>query len=315
MKNVLVLVMLLNIAWSAHGQSWKRMRHELSGGIGISNFLGDLGGSEEGGGYGPQDYNWAATRWYLNGSYRYYVRQNMALKGSLTVGMLSGDDAHSTNEFRQQRSLKFRSLIVEVSGQYEFYFMTHRTKGTYRLRGAKGLKKLKLDGYLFVGIGMFYFNPKGEYNGDWYALQPLGTEGQGIAEGRADPYSRIQACFPFGVGFKRKINKKVAVGFEMGLRFTTTDYVDDVSDVYYESDLIAAAHPDLDVQVGDVTENIAGYLSNPGAPEWADVAYNADGTVSEYQKRGNPHNNDTYMFVGFSVHYKLIKQRRSLPKF
>ena len=301
------MAILLFSFLTANSQAWKRERTEISGGLGAVSFLGDLGGSSsEGGNYGPQDMDISATRYVINGSYRYYLRRNMAVRGSLSYAQLNGDDANSNNETRKSRGLKFRSPLIEVAAIYEFYFLSERTKGMYRLRGSRGLKKLKMDGYIFAGLGLFYFNPKGEANGEWHALQPLGTEGQ--TAGNGSKYSRIQGTVPLGIGFKKKIDRQLSLGLEFGVRMTTTDYIDDVSDTYYHQYAIR----DANGSDGD----LAAYLANPNENNgWPSVTYSQDGSVSEYQQRGDPKNNDTYMFATLSINYKIKRRRRSMPKF
>lgn len=39
--------------------------------------------------------------------------------------------------------------------------------------------------YVYTGIGIFYFNPQININGDWTKLKPLHTEGQGLPRGGA----------------------------------------------------------------------------------------------------------------------------------
>lgn len=290
------------------GQSWKRERIEVGGGIGVSNFLGDLGGSgSEGGSYGPRDIDGSSSRYAFSAWYRYYLRRNIAARLTLTYAKVSGDDAESQNPTRQARGLKFRAPVWELSGQVEYYFMSESTKGLYRLKGRKGLGSLKMDGYIFLGIGLFYFNPKGQAaDGSWHALQPLGTEGQ--TSGNGSKYGRIQGCIPMGIGFKKKISRKMSIGLEFSVRMTTTDYLDDVSGKYWEQHLIRDANGDN----GD----LATYLANPNDQNgWPSVTYSQDGTISEYQQRGDPSNNDTYMFGLITVNYKLTRRRRSLPKF
>ena len=290
-----------------YSQNWKRQRLEIGGHAGVTSFLGDLGGSSsEGGGYGPKDLDFAATGYVIGGALRYYLRPNMAAKANLSFAQVSGDDANSSNETRKARGLNFRTQIVELSVQYELYFLTERTKGMYRLRGAKGLRKLKLDGYVFAGIGAFYYNTQGQANGEWHNLRNIGTEGQ--TAGNGSKYSIIAGALPVGIGFKKKINKKVSIGLEMGVRFTTSDYIDDVSGNYYEVDKIKAANPD--------DPELAAKLANPNENNgWPSVTYNQDGTVSEYQQRGDPDNNDTYMFTTLTFTYKILRKRRSMPKF
>jgi hypothetical protein len=43
-------------------------------------------------------------------------------------------------------------------------------------------------------------------------------------------------CFPIGFGAKYAINDKLNLSFEITQRFTTTDYIDDVSTTYIGAD-------------------------------------------------------------------------------
>ena len=61
----------------------------------------------------------------------------------------------------------------------------------------------------------------------------LGTEGQGdSAYPDRKPYNTMGFCIPFGVGVKYAINDRMNIGLEITHRFTTTDYLDDVSKTY-----------------------------------------------------------------------------------
>ena len=44
-----------------------------------------------------------------------------------------------------------------------------------------------------------------------------------------------QLCFPIGFGVKYAVTDKVNISFEIAHRFTTTDYIDDVSTTYVGS--------------------------------------------------------------------------------
>ena len=171
----------------------------------------------------------------------------------------------------------------------------------YRLRGVRGIKNFEISAYGFAGIGAFYFNPKGELNGKFYALQPLGTEGQGAIETRKK-YSRIQLCVPMGVGFKYAIDRHWSIGLEFGLRHTFTDYIDDVSKTYVDPALL-------------IRENgvLAAQLADKSRPE--DFLPDYSGITEAGSQRGDPRHNDSYMFAIFSVNYRLKTGRVNYPMF
>ena len=146
--------------------------------------------------------------------------------------------------------------------------------------------------YLFAGIGGAHFTPQGTNQaGDWVNLAPLNTEGQGL-EGAPKDYSQLTMVFPVGLGMKYNITREIGVQFEMGMRFTTTDYLDDVSTQYYDGAAIEAAY-------GSV------------AKEMADKRYTSPGRFSEGGIRGKDEKKDVYMFGLLTLTYRIKSKPRS----
>ncbi|HYE56023.1 MAG TPA: DUF6089 family protein, partial [Chitinophagaceae bacterium] len=118
-------------------------------------------------------------------------------------------------------------------------------------------------------------------------LQPLGTEGQGLAEyPDRKPYKRTQFAIPFGAGLRVRVSDKVTLAYEFGLRKTFTDYLDDVSTTYVDPAILATTRGPKAVELsyrGDELRN-----GNPNYP--------ADGTM-----RGGAESKDWYYFSGISV--------------
>jgi hypothetical protein len=179
------------------------------------------------------------------------------------------------------------------------YKLNQETRGhIYFLKGVKGQKGNKFVVRLSAGLGVFYFNPKSEYDGKWYALRPIGTEGQNFMATRK-PYSRVQLCIPSGIEVSYAASRYWTWSFEIGPRFTFTDYIDDVSTSYANPDLVAAHAPD------DVPVDAARYFADPNYL-----------TMRNYnEKRGNSFNNDMYIVCLFKVHYKMKETSTGAPKF
>ena len=298
---VFIAFFMLSI-FDADGQRWKRLRYEVCYGLGASNFLGDLGGADKIGAGGFQDLELSLTRYVLNVGGRYRLMSWLAMKGSLNIGMIKGDDKLTNEVSRQYRNLSFKSPIVELAAVVEVSVIQEKAGSRYRIKGVKGRRGLALNTFPYIGIAAFYFNPKAEYKGVWHALQPLTTEGQGQFETRKK-YSRFQIAIPIGIGFKYALDRRWSISLDYGIRKTFTDYLDDVSMTYADSaDIIRGT-------MGD--RNTALALADP-----------SDGTepgkTKAGQQRGNPNNNDTYMFAIVSLNYKfrkIKKLRRSRPKF
>lgn len=302
-----ILILLVISSTTAGAQNWRFFRHEFSFGIGASNFLGEVGGRDQEGVNDIRDLEFRMTRPTFQGAYAFMFNPYLKGRVNLLFGWLSGDDATTNERFRQNRNLHFRTILPEASLIFEFYPFRERFTRFYQMRAAKGNAGSYFSPYLFAGISGFYFNPKAQdpNSGDWVALQPLGTEGQGLPGG-PEQYSRLAISIPMGIGLKYAINKQWSIGLEVSGRLTFTDYIDDVSGEYYDNAAIEAANGAQ-----------AAYFADPNLgliPTFTDGAYVYDPTRAGMQ-RGDPSDNDSYMFAIFSVHYRLLKGRFNMPKF
>lgn len=307
-KYFILLIFILFFYCNASAQRWKTMRYEIQYGLGAGNFLGDLGGANQIGTHYFKDFEWVETRPAISLGMRYKLTEFFALKSALTYGQVRGDDRLTTYHFRSYRNLQFKSPILEFVTNFEASFYKEQLGHRYRLRGIKGQKGFELYSYGFIGLGAFFFNPKAQdKNGNWVSLQPLGTEGQGLVPTR-QKYNRVQMCIPIGIGFKYTINQKWGIGLEYGLRYTFTDYIDDVSTTFFNHTKLQKAYTGVDGALSSYLSN----KGNNGDPYGA----NAESAITAPgQQRGDPRYNDSYMFLMFSLNYKLKTGRNNLPKF
>ncbi len=291
------LVLLTMLAYSQAKRS-KTYRYEFVGGVGPSGFLGDLGGSYGTGNHFVKDYNLFSSRYCLDGGVRYKTNARFAVKSMLSLAMVSGSDALSKDAIRENRNLNFRSPIIELSIQAEYYFISEVAKNLYSIGGLSSRKKRrKLSLYAFGGIGTFYYNPKEQLNGTWYSVRKYHVEGQGLPGG-AKQFSNFSVAIPVGLGFKEQVNKRWSVGCEFGLRKTFTDYIDGVSTTYYNPALLLKYEGPIAVKLAD--------------PNLGKI----DGATLTGQQRGNSKYKDSYMFLTFNVGYKFGKKsHRTRAKF
>jgi hypothetical protein len=154
-----------------------------------------------------------------------------------------------------------------------------------------------------VGIGGFYYNPKGlNSQAAWVALKPLHTEGQGL-DGGPKQYSNFSLSIPMGGYYKLTINKIWSVGVEFSYRKTLTDYIDDVSGTYYDPTKLEAAYGPMSAQMSDPSK---GRL-DPNSPFYSATS---PGGYGQAAQRGD-RQKDAYMSLEISVSYIFKKQRRS----
>lgn len=306
MAKRILLFCILILPLFAYSQRNKRYKWEVNLGLGATNFLGDLGGANQIGTNGLKDLEFSLTKPGISLTGRYRKGRYWGFKGGFYWGTVSGFDYLTTERYRHNRNLHFKSQIFEFSVMTEFYFTKERPGHIYKYKKLKGWRHIDAQVYLMGGIGVFYFNPKGSYGGTWIPLQPLGTEGQGIKPG-TKKYSRVSICVPVGVGVKYALDRRWSIGMEVGMRKTFTDYIDDASTVYYDPAEIGAANGSLGTA--------AMFFANPSQYEITAATNGGVDPTGVGQQRGDASDNDSYMFVHLTVNYKIGKFRKTKSKF
>ncbi len=174
---------------------------------------------------------------------RYNIGERWAVKGFFGYGQISGSDQNANTSLKKSRNLSFYTDIYEVSAQMEF----NLRKNSYRYTSSK-----KIIPYLFLGVGLFNFNPRTKLGGVEYELQPLGTEGQGTTTyNDRKKYALTQVCMPIGFGFKKKLTKRLSMGFELGARYAFTNYLDDIGGTYADSRVVGRSNGDAAAKLSD----------------------------------------------------------------
>ncbi|MGI8891970.1 MAG: DUF6089 family protein [Bacteroidia bacterium] len=156
----------------------------------------------------------------------YHFNDRFGARLNYLHGGVSGADSLAKSEAYQRRNLSFFSDVDEISLQ--LVLSPFGTIGRF-------------TPYVFAGGGALNFKPKAVYLGEEIELQPLGTEGQFIADsGYGTPYDLWVVSIPLGIGVNFSLNDRWDIGIEAGYHKTFTDYLDDVSTVYPEMDKLAA---------------------------------------------------------------------------
>ncbi len=311
MKKLVFIFFIVCFSFNAQAQRWKSYRAEAIFGIGATSFLGELGGANYIGTHLFKDLEWRATRPALNIGFRYKLSEYAAVRPGIYWGYMVGKDKWTKEPYRRYRNLSFGSNVVELSMVYEISFMKEQMGKKYRLRAVRGRRGREMYVFGFIGIGGFWYSPTTkDDNGQRVKLRKLHTEGQStksqVLVGSRKQYSGISVNIPAGIAFKYTMDKRWSVSLEYGIRYTFTDYIDDVSTTYVSKSLLESQenNGELAAQMADRSNNGdprgEGYLpsfSSPGA------------------ERGDPRFNDAYMFALITFNYKLRTGRGNLPKF
>ncbi len=236
---------------------------------GNSNYQGDLQ---------EKRYTFKQSRSAFSFGVAYELTDHINLRGLFMLTTLHADDKDNADIALRERNLNFWTNIQELSftGQY-FLFNTSRAK---------------VDPYVSLGVALFHFNPYTyDKAGQKYYLQPLGTEGQGLAAyPDRKPYALTQWAIPFGGGVRIQVNDGFRLGVELGMRRLFTDYLDDVSTSY-----------------ADLTALLSG--RGPKAVELAFRTGELHGGTTPYPpagaKRGSPKFKDWYYTTALTANFRI----------
>lgn len=263
MKRILLsLALLLPMCTQA------QQHHEIGLMAGVANYYGDL-----------QDKVFADYGYKPMGGiiYKYFFNPHLGIRFGASYAQITAADSLSGSQVKKDRNLSFGSSIFEVHGGLELNFLPI------------DIDRMKVSPYIFAGIGVFYYNPYATApTGEKVYLRPLSTEGQGLPQyPDRKEYGPIGVSFPIGGGMKFLVGKTLVITTELGFRYTTTDYLDDVSKSYVNLDTLAAFKGAQAAQMsfrGDETKNWDGHY-------YPDYKY----------QRGDSKANDWYWFGGVSV--------------
>jgi hypothetical protein len=216
---------------------------DVSFGIGTSNYYGDIAPFNR-----PIQSTIQNFRWNVAFDYTRHFTPHLSGRVGFTWARIAADDRKFEGipglDQLYMRNAHFRNDIKElaITGIYNFIPETR----SFRNRE-------KLSPYIFAGIAVFHHNPEAKAPtdyagseaspGDWVSLQPLATEGQGLNGYPDQPYNLINVSFPLGVGVRYKLSHFWDIGFEAGVRYSMTDYLDDVGGYYADPTDLANANP------------------------------------------------------------------------
>lgn len=275
MRSLSPLLLLLTLSFSSAAQNILA-RSEVGLTAGGMTYLGDLNNQSM---FGK-----------VNPALGLMARFNFDTRWSLSFGGAYGHLEGGNPDVIKRRNLSFRSPLAEGWIRVEFNFFPY---------GVRLATLKRSTPYIFCGFGAFKFNPMAAYTDpssgitEWYALQPLGTEGQGS---KAYPdrvkYPLFEVCMPFGIGYRWRLSQNVHLTIEYGWRKTWTDYLDDVSTTYVDpANLGGSSSGGMAITLADRSgEVVPGYVNAPGI------------------KRGDDSLNDWYSFfnVSFSFSAEML---------
>ena len=278
-----LFIICLGVLFCTLDISAQNYRLEAGLRLGGANYLGDIGGK-----FLPRrdfvaDIKLKATGASAGAYLRYALTPGINVNLSYQWGRIGGADSLSTNPGRNARNLSFTNDIMEIGTVLEFEFYENYNVGRNRQY------RVDFTSFVFAGIGYFTHNPKTEVdeeiNGQTFKgvveLAPLQTEG--VA------YELSGMALNLGIGMYWTVDRNIRIGARLGVRTTSTDYLDDVSTVYKDPRTFPEPpQGQLGAAISNRTDELEGQqVFNPTA-----------GSV-----RGNPDYDDSYVFATLDIGY------------
>ncbi|MEO8066892.1 MAG: DUF6089 family protein [Flavobacteriales bacterium] len=300
MRKLYVLIVALLLTGTAKAQyAWDIGFH-----VGAANYLGEMGGKEN----PRRDFIWdlklSQTRWAFGVFARRKINRFISINAGLMYLRIQGADDLSIYRPRRFRNLNFRNDMFELYVRPEFTIYADNDIG------GRGRYRTDFRLFAYVGAAVFYHNPKGQLYGEgsWVALRPLDTELAG--------YSQVGFAIPAGMGFHFTFKRRHRIGWDFGWRTTFTDYLDDVSTVYVDPNLLPGGINGQSAQFQDQSQPAidAAYSADPSLnyDSWIlQYGYEAGGPGPSRPKeniRGDPTHNDSYLTMTLTYSYVLKGQ-------
>lgn len=188
---ILILLCILTYpATETFAQQILGHRSEIGFGLGTFNYTGDL----------VRTYNFGSSKPAATVFYRSNISNVISLRTAVTAGKIGASDLRKPiDAFATARAASFNLFLFEAAASFEYHFLDWRDSK----------RRLRFTPYLFAGAGLFGFS--------------------GVQQKNAE-YSNIQFAIPFGGGMKYVLNPKYYIAFEIGIRKTFFDYLDNISE-------------------------------------------------------------------------------------
>ena len=310
------LILLLGTLFIGITSLFGQYRWDLGIATGTGNYLGDIGGEELTRRDLFFDMHVDQTKLSSHLFARYRLNNILSIRGSFGTVFLGDNDASSIQRDRVARNAHFRNTIYETSVQVQGVMWARPNLLPYRFR-----RHVSGELYGVAGLTFFTHNPQARITREaaeyqyseglistdpasfdydmWYDLRRYVTEG--VA------YSKSSISIPMGVGAAFTLNKNLRLAIEIVWSLTFTDYLDDVSSTYADTQNLS---------------NIGRVLSSPtnldlintlGESNPESYIQNHQYSDSFVSPRGNPGRNDAYGVMQVSLS-KIIKTKSSFSR-
>lgn len=207
-------------------ERWGRYPVEIYLGIPVTQYMGDMGGSESMNNWlGFKDISFRSLRPGISGGVNYRFSNRFTFSGLTSVAIWSQNDKGSRNA---RRGHAFNTYGVEISAACQYYLLSIKNIGyfTSNTRSGMGNKTMPWGLYLYVGAGANIFT--------------VSPNASLAADKRFVKNKHVAFVLPVGIGGRFELTQQWAFEANFGRRFLFSDTFDGLTtqyshhnDVYY----------------------------------------------------------------------------------
>lgn len=262
--------------------------------FGLADLWGDVGTQGILDHYANEIY-WTKPNFMGGIFFRYTAHPSLGLRLNLNYGTLFATDEWNITKAKTVKSIEddpYQRYLRNQDSRANTWESTFLLEFIpLRWNSESRMAAKKMQPYLMAGVGVFYYRPQTTVidpvthrKVQWVDTRWLFLEG--------NVTSPIQIAIPVGIGLRWDLSDNMSFGFEYLYRFTTTDYLDNVSSSYVTPDFYDRTLSPQDAAMAKKVYDKSWAIE----PSYKNKAWSP---------RGNKDNNDGYSTISIQLLYRL----------
>lgn len=214
-------------------------------GLGSTSYYGQLSSTE---------HSFKAMNYQLNIGAKYRISPRFCAGGFLRHAVFSASDTKTDSPIenggagRYERGLNFRTntFALEAYGTFDIFAFKRNHIVEGEIVGGGGI--FGISPYLIAGVGLMYYNPTSEVNGEVYSVRNAKTS---LEKQNGLTYSIFTPVVSYGAGARVQLTRLLDLGMDVTFNNTFTDYLDNTGSNTHYPDRTRADITVIDLAIAD----------------------------------------------------------------